>query len=603
MYEPKKYTIKQLLDSEAKFVIPDYQRGYDWKGDAQVKDLFDDLRSSLDSEISNHLFLGTMIFDVSKLKKSGEIEIIDGQQRFTTIMIILIAARNYARKVLGNNELSMHEQRKIRLVDPYSEDEIDKFRPSEKIYHVYNYMSKFEWDGSVFPDSVSLPDKTKKTIKRQVNRVEPIYRYAYNQIDSLCDGDSTNFKNFMKHIFNETFIIRIDVEDKSEAFEIFERTNARGKPLEISDLLKNYLFSKQVELGGQSVKDAWDKFSGDAGNNIIRVLKYFWISRNGYVVNRDLYRKLREYAGTIKTSDFINELLDFSSYFSAYNDDDPKQFETWIHNNLGITNTMYSKEICRACNALKFFRVTQPIPLIYALFMAYKRGDSTIQDPKRIINICRTIESLHFINNRVCERIGNDVEKMYAEYSKKMFSTENLSEICDDFESDAKNKFADKDEFSAKFSSLSYLNESDKLTIRYIFDLLSNLNMKEGQRSGILDYYDHNNKLESVFNIEHLLAQSLVSDEDHYVHHIGNLLVISKQINGILQNDDFPTKIAKLSNPANFKNNIAHVPPYVQSFIVDYGHVPSWGEEEISKRTGKLAVQTYIAAAEQNRYK
>jgi hypothetical protein len=270
---------------------------------------------------------------------------------------------------------------------------------------------------------------------------------------------------------------------------------------------------------------------------------------------------------------------------------------------LGITNSMYTKEISRPCNALKSFRVTQPIPVIYSLFIAYTKLPQEIQDPKRIINICRTIESLHFINNRVCERIGNDVEKMYADYSRKFSNTENFYELCDQFEKDAKEKFAEKDEFVAKFSSLSYLNDSDKLSIRYIFDSLSNIGMKEGQRSGILDYYTFNNKLESVFNIEHLLARSLVSDEDHYVHRIGNLLVISKQINGILQNDDFPTKIAKLRDPASFKNNIVHVPPYVQSFIAEYGDVPVWAEEQISKRTGKLAVQMYIAAAEQNRYK
>lgn len=76
MREPRKFTIKQLLVANSKFVIPKYQRGYDWKGDAQVKDLFSDLISCLESQYSSSLFLGSMIFDVSREKDQSTVDLL-----------------------------------------------------------------------------------------------------------------------------------------------------------------------------------------------------------------------------------------------------------------------------------------------------------------------------------------------------------------------------------------------------------------------------------------------------------------------------------------------------------------------------------------------
>jgi len=71
------------------------------------------------------------------------------------------------------------------------------------------------------------------------------------------------------------------------------------------------------------MEQVWESISEDAGNNIIRVLKYFWISRRGHVVNRDLYRNLRIYASERDVGDFVTELQEFSSYFRAFYANDP----------------------------------------------------------------------------------------------------------------------------------------------------------------------------------------------------------------------------------------------------------------------------------------
>lgn len=89
----------------------------------------------------------------------------------------------------------------------------------------------------------------------------------------------------------------------------------------------------------------------------------------------------------------------------------------------------------------------------------------------------------------------------------------------------------------ANFTYLSYENMSDRTIIRYIFDRVANKGVKEGQRLNLVDFYDTEAGAISEFDIEHILPQSSNTDEDSAVHEIGNLIVIPKQINGILGND------------------------------------------------------------------
>lgn len=601
MHDPRKYTIRQLVVSNNRFSIPRYQRGYDWKGESQVKDLFSDLIACSESKYSQSLFLGSMIFDVSQEKSKGVVEIIDGQQRFTTIMLTLIAARDYVRS-LGNEPLAVNIQADIKPNDPYIGTSSTRLEASESIRDVFDIMCDYEWDGS-FPDTIAVKGSQKKSIKRQVARVESIYHYAQQQIEQLCQKDLKLFQSFMKQLYHDTYIIRIDVEDKAEAFEIFERTNARGKPLEVSDLLKNFLFSKDNDLLSYDMESVWERISNDSGNNIIRMLKYFWVSRRGHVPNRDLYRSLRTYAGEIAVETFVTELQEFSAFYKAFNSDEIDDLKKWFFTKGVSQNGMYLAELTRSCAALKLFNVTQPIPLIFAAVNSYMSLPENDRKPKSLINLLRYIESYHFVNNRICRRIGNEVERIYASYSDRLFNGDPLFSTLDEMLAALKERTAERAEFVSKFEYLSYESSNDRQTIRYIFDRLANSGMKDGQRVDLIDYDGISKGVESSYNIEHIFSQSIASETDSFIHEIGNLLVIPKQINGILQNDDFATKLDKLGNPANYNNKIVHVPPYVQEFVGQAQHLTDWTETEIHERTLALADQTYQDARFNYNYK
>ena len=255
---PEKKTLGSLLGSQTRFVIPDYQRAYDWKADTQLKDLFIDLLGAIEENNSSDLFLGTMLFDHSKdktLSDANSVDIIDGQQRLTTIIILLVACREYAENVLGSGSLITACQKAIDAGDEIFVNPEPKVLASESIRPVFENICRQDWDGD-FPDHLNG-----KGVKYENRRVKPIYTACLNEIRQFAgEGSEDRFRKFLNQLLNKTMVIAIGIDEQAEAFEIFERTNARGKDLAVEDLLKNFLFSKDSSAE-VSTRSAWEELS------------------------------------------------------------------------------------------------------------------------------------------------------------------------------------------------------------------------------------------------------------------------------------------------------------------------------------------------------
>jgi hypothetical protein len=599
MREPRKFSVGEILRNEIRYVIPLYQRGYDWKGDAQVRDLFVDLISSIESPFSDNLFLGTMIFDVAE-EKSGVIEVIDGQQRLTTLVITILAARDYARDVLNNEALSQLLQSHISNSDALTEVAHHRLQASESIADVLDLMSDYDWD-RIFPSTIKKNGKN-ISVKRQVAKVKPIYEFCKQEIGSFAGGDVGSLKKFVKQLLHKTSIIKIEIEDQAEAFEIFERTNARGKSLEVADLLKNFLFSKQKEYS-DDIAELWDELTEAFGSNILRALKYYWVSRKGSVTSRDLYRKIRYHAHEIGIPTFVEELREFSKYYNAYHTDDATVVKEWLLAQSFPQNDMYLNEFRRICSIFKLFGVTQVVPFIFSLVRAYTKGGGGEKEAKKVLSTLRTLESFHFVNTRLLGRFENKAEKVYAEFSEQLFHSKGLAPTVE-IEEWFANEMGTEQELHAGLAALSYESRTDRLTIRYVFDKIANVGMKDGQRVDLVDIQSVEKGIKPSFDIEHLLSQAAGKKEEdsEYVHQIGNLIVIPRQINGILGDASFEAKMDMLRHPDRYSNNIKHVPSYLQDFVNCYGAGP-WGKDEIVSRTAHLASAAYKAAKFQSAYK
>ena len=599
MIDPKKKSIKDILsDSEISYKVPSYQRSYDW-GKEELGEFLDDLEASSKNQEKN-LFLGNFIFDVSN---QNMIEIVDGQQRLTTISLTLIALRDIANE---KNEDAIAKE-----IQPYigkhsaifDTQEGLKFELSKNIRDLYKIIARPDWDG-IFPLTTNIVKdglNVNVSLKRQVQKVKPIYNAIKERFGKKSVSE---FKEVLKALLN-TYVVVINVDGIEDKFAIFERTNARGLDLNIGDLVKNFIFSHQDDA--LSVK--WDVIVNNADGKLPKMLKYNWVSKNGYIMQSKLYRSLKKEINNQENglSIFVNELERFSKFYQTFQTATESSTDEWLRNN--NLNSLCSSQsdvqsINRVYQALNLFKVTQIIPLIYSIFDHYKRNKE--HSKKNLITTLQIFEKYHFINNVICGRVANEVEKFYAESAKKIYEDVDCkyaSEVLvkdsgkeDKFLQHLKSKKAGKEEFKSQFINVVYYSSRNRGLINYIFDRINNTENKKlipGSNYNVI--FDPTLKYEKRnFNIEHLLNQKFIDDETEefhsdVIHHIGNLLVIGRHTNSKLP-DNVPSKVKLINSDNKYKSNLRYLDKFIDNFSEEF---ENWNRESIEKRSEYLASEAY----------
>lgn len=585
MISPEKQTIENILGgTKVKFSVPNYQRSFDW-GKGELQELIDDLKEIKESD-SKELFLGNFIFDISD---SSDYKIVDGQQRLTTISIIFIALREQA-KFLNEVEMANEIQSFISIYSKIRNKNVVKFGVSENIRAIYEHMTLPDWNGE-FPVSLNG-----KSIKRQINKVKPIFNYVKESISIFNSNDLREFVNALW----DTYVVVIKVENTEDVFSVFERTNARGLDLNIGDLLKNYIFSHRED----SLEQKWSQIIDNAVGGLPRMLKYFWVSRRGYIQQSKLYKSLKNYVKEIETNDqkgikqFINELYTFSRYYQAAQSSDPLLVQEWFEE-FELTeissNEDYYNRINRVFQALKLFRVTQAYPLIFAIIEAYKNSNL---NTKRLFTVLETIEKYHFVNNVISGRVGHEVEKFYAESAKNIFKTDDFNNEVTKLIQELTKKRALQDEFTSNFIDTVTYSQKNIALLNYIYDRVNNYDVKQKtfvKGSQYVNIYSPEKNLNKRnYNIEHFLPQDFKKkyreDELEKFDSIGNLLVISRHSNSEFGNKSTQEKIDLINNDKKHFGNLR----YMDDFLEEYSDkFENWSLEDIDERSLKFAKDAY----------
>ncbi len=630
------------------FFIPRYQRGYDWK--TLNRDTFwNDLNYHIKEE--KDFFLGTIILndygkksDLGHLHKNGkdvfDHALVDGQQRFTTIMILLVALRQTMKNRLKEPDVSI--ERKLNETvsnislnylalqdDDYNVLQYRFFGSdykSKRIKNGFAYFTDPDWNGK-FPREKVEVFGSKKPLTMEFKRFRQVYSDFYSKLNEKgTNGENKyneeNLLDIYKKIISSTFI-EITVSSDTDAILLFETVNARGKELETSDLLKNHFFAEVSENNWNKLEKDWDNIienSKDSGG-ITRLLKYFYVSRKGSGGSSPpsvLYENLKS-LGKNNELNLLEKINEFSYFYKAINSD--KQDECLNGFDLKLYGISLSndgknrRQIFTSIELLNALNVTQTQPMIFSFFYAFKnlchdgiQTTSAYDQLKKFPGMfLRQLEHFHYVNNGIGERRANDTEILYQDTAKQFFN-------CDDvtsFKNTLKNLYSElkkqrdgRRTFEENFCNKLYYKSGAAIDrmIFYTFHIL-----ERSLRSDLfVDIFptsdstnisrDHWADQSDTRDVAYEKIRNGIINDIHPINgeskidNIGNLVPLDGTINSELGNIPIKTPYEKSQFLLN--KTIAYKSPH--EFINKYSNrFKTWDSGDIDDRAKDLADSVY----------
>lgn len=301
LFDKDQLNIKEIFNKF--YEVPDYQREYVWRK-ANVLALLNDIYSAFKESSQNGYFIGTTVVAINS--QNSSLEVIDGQQRLTTLFILLSV---FTQKVVND-----HQEFLSNLIKNKSWDSSAKLSSRYHLNLNYANAQKFLEIINTQPDNLikqlhtdygnRLPD----TIKNLYN--------AYQQINDFLDEHCTTSEElfaFITYTLHQVFVLQITT-DINRALQIFETINERGVGLNPLDLIKNRLFCHIDKKDFKILKDKWQeifKLFRKNETHKLRFIRYFLMANFPEQIDSSIYKN-----GILRTDDIFN----FTSKLDNIND-------------------------------------------------------------------------------------------------------------------------------------------------------------------------------------------------------------------------------------------------------------------------------------------
>lgn len=547
-------SIKNIFGSNY-YKIPRFQRPYSWDRD-NVEEFWQDAVLESDEDY----FIGSIV--VFKSDEDDIYGIVDGQQRLTTITMILCALRNSFRKhdleSLSKGVHALIERKDINdkkqfilqteTSYPYLQENIQKETPAE----VHAKIAEEErLLGEAFLFISNKIEETISELPKGKQKKERVRKFLTDIRDKILA---------LKTIF-------IELENEEDAYMIFETLNTRGKDLRSTDLIKNHI-SKLYKSSNPKVDHAklqWNQMLGileesEEEINSDTFLHYYWLSTGEYTTLKKLYKQVRK---EIKTESdaklFLKNVLRDGVTFRELNEPSARK---WHRNEVELKQTL---------DAINIFKVKQSTPMFLSVLREHKLGRLKF---KHALEILHAIENFHFLFTAITfQRSSGGISFMYAKSARNLYlASDNAKkiEVVRDLKFKLKKRIPAYKEFELKFNDVGYSNKNTKQK-KLVQYLLSKID-RHIATSGISVDYEN-------MTIEHILPQSDKAG-GKYSEMIGNLILVDSKLNGKLDDKPFAQKKEMMKKSG-----------YLMDAYI--AQAKEWGPKQIQERTRLLANMAY----------
>ncbi|ESS57855.1 hypothetical protein EDP2_1683 [Enterobacter cloacae S611] len=559
---------KEIQDifSSGYFKIPRFQRPYSWERD-EVENFWEDITKNKD----DNYFIGSMVVFQSVKPYFG---IVDGQQRLTTITIILSVIRDSFLK-LNQDNLARGIHKYIEKANVDNEDEFilnseTSFPFLQGVIQSYKRNNNTDEIGV---EENNLQNAYNLIKNKLTNLIPQIESYGDKQIELFNDSKDNPIQK-LKDIRDKILALKlvfIQLDNEDDAYLIFETLNARGRDLKTSDLVKNLFLKKLRSKNSRydAAKVSWNslvsKFDNDTGEQTLdNYLLHYWLSEHKYITDKKLFPEIKSTLGddNQKAENLLGIIIKTADYY--------KQM-TYPNSVVWAKQELKIKTIFESIN---LFKVKQQSSMTLALTRAWREDKISLKMLKSALD---KIEYFHFVFNAITsQRSSGVIATTYSEHAIKLTaatSHDQIQSILNSLFKSLDSKLPSFDEFYVNFAELNYLSNKtrNKSIIKYI------LSKQLGDAISCLNIDHH------LLTIEHYIPESNIKSgvSGDIIGSIGNLLLIDEVTNNnVLKNSPIQEKYSIL-NKSGY--------PLNQTYIM----TPLWGEQEIKQRTEMIAKQLY----------
>ncbi len=531
--QAKETKLQDIIEGTKQYVIPLFQRTYSWTS-KEWEVLWKDLVELSEMENPRTHFIGSIVNmpTVSVPEGVAKYLLIDGQQRLTTIFILLALLRDRAKK--NQNKEFAEEINNTLLVNPYKKDnEFYKLLPTQIDRETYK----------------NLINGTINNTENQLTRAYTFFEKKLKQVEF----EPEKLKKIITSYFSVVSIV-LDADDNP--YLVFESLNAKGRPLTQADLIRNYFFMR-IHINNQEevYTGYWQPMQAALNDDLTEYIRHFLMIGGNVIKQSDVYYALKENISISNATDYLKELKKFSIFYQRLK---YPEFEPEV-------------ELQKHFRRLNRIEVTTAYPLLLNIYSNYDDNKISKID---FITILKTLEN-YLIRRFVCNIATNSLNRIFPTVYTTI-TTKHPDNIVEGFKAVLQDKGYPKDnEFYLRFRENKFYGGGDRIVkTKLILETLE-------------DSYAHKEAVPfDNLTVEHIMPQTLSEwwqkeigeewEETHelLLHTIGNLSLTA--YNTELSNDDFPTK-RKTLNESHLELN---------KYFSD---IPSWTRKEIEQRAEELA--------------
>lgn len=568
------------VDNHVVYHVPKYQREYSW-GRAQWDQLFDDL---LDAE-GEH-FLGTIIcIDITtNATEKVVLELVDGQQRLTTISILLAALHSLLAESADPQDMDSQfaiQNLQRRLVLKASGE--PRLRPQVQGSNMSDYHRVLHESGA----GVDVKDPKWSGVRR----VKKAYYFFRRRLESLSeDGSQTVIEacTDVKRRLEQSLLVKLEVDSHSNAFVLFESLNNRGMQLTPLDLIKNVLLA-QADATGLGVDDAfeqWQELLADLGDDYGAQERFFRQFYNAFrtqlpttvpnaqVATRSNLIRIYEHLIKADLQDTLDRVLaggsDYRRIIGRLDEDDER--------------TMLDRQFTRLSRA-------QGAPSYILLLRLMSRTDKPLSEPD-LADVVSVLIAFFVRRNLTGTPQTYALAKLFIDLAEDT-SELGPGAISDRLRAVLRGISATDEEFRGRLEGPIYAENVD--IARFLLVAMAEADMTKESARDLWERHRSNNQY--VWTIEHILPQGAPlpsvwvemlgggdmahSAQEQVVHTLGNLTISGYNSN--LGNKSFQEKKDRADSAGNFigyRNGMS-----LNADVVDK---TEWNEETINARTQKL---------------